>query len=403
MQAGHPFRAWLSRQPEWVFDGGLAVLATVLKLAWLASAPADAAFRATPEGNAAAAALSLLGGLPLVWRRRVPVTVLAVMTLSAVALARLGVPSLGFGLIVALYTVAAYAPRRYSVASLALFTAFAAVALVWAEEVAFAAVNAFVFVTAWVLGDRRRLQRERTAALERRAAELEYQRAARVQLAAAEERERIAAEMHDLLAHSIAAMVTQAAAAERWITVDAGRATQALLGVEETGRQSMAELRRLLGMLRDGGEGRPPAPQPGLDDLPGLLARLRREGLAVRLDVEGRSQPLPTVVELSAYRLVEEALADVRARAGAAAVTVTLRYTPAALTLEVASAVAASIASAAHAGPADAATSGHPAGTTALAGMRERAGLVGGTVDAGPGQDGRFTVRACLPVHGVAR
>lgn len=166
---------------------------------------------------------------------------LAIVGLSMVAAAALAVPLQGFGLMVALYTYAAYSDKDDGALTLAIFGFFTFVSLVLADAVGFAGVNALVFLTAWVLGDRARAHRMRTADLQRRAHALERERDVRARLAVADERNRIARELHDVVSHGVMAMITQATAAERVMGADPSGSGAALLDVEQTGRASLVD------------------------------------------------------------------------------------------------------------------------------------------------------------------
>jgi signal transduction histidine kinase len=206
------------------------------------------------------------------------------------------------------------------------------------------------------------------------------------QRAVADERLRIAQELHDVVAHSVSLIVVQAQALGA--TSDDERVRDATDGIADLGRQAMTEMHRTLKLLR-GSEEDPAAlaPQPGLGELPELIERARGAGVGVELAVEGEPRPLAQSVDLSAYRIVQEALTNVVKHAGAAETTVTLGYRPDALELTIADTGAGAPAP----GP-----GGH-----GLVGMRERAAMFGGTLTAGP-RDGRgFEVRASLPYGGA--
>ena len=200
----------------------------------------------------------------------------------------------------------------------------------------------------------------------------------------ADERARIARELHDVIAHSVTVMTVQAGAARMLLPGDPQRAVEPLLAVEETGHQALAEMRRLLGILREV-DGQPVlAPQPGLKDLTRLAVAVREAGLPVEMAVEGTPRPLPAGIELAAYRILQEALTNTLKHAGAARAHVTVRYAPEAVFLEV--------CDDGRVPPAD----GHGHG---LVGMRERATLYGGELDAGPLPGGGYAVRARLPIE----
>ena len=198
-----------------------------------------------------------------------------------------------------------------------------------------------------------------------------------------EERARIARELHDAIAHNVSMMVLQAGAERRVMDDRAAGTREVLEGIERTGRSALQEMRRLVGMLRSD-RGDPLTPQPGMHDLPALVAQVREAGLPVELRVEGESRELPVGVELSAYRIVQEALTNVLKHAGEAQATVLVRYSPDRLELEIADSGRGRASSAS--------SGGH-----GLVGMRERVALYGGRFSAGPVPPCGFCVRAELP------
>jgi signal transduction histidine kinase len=220
----------------------------------------------------------------------------------------------------------------------------------------------------WVLGDR-----------ERRVELAERERDVAAREAVVEERARIARELHDAIAHDVSMMVVQAGA-ERRVLDDNGSTRETLETIEHIGRGALTEMRRLVGMLRSA-DGDPLAPQPGLDDLPRLVAQVREAGLPVELEVEGERRELPVGIELSAYRIVQEALTNALKHAGEARATVRVRYGDDSLELEISD---------------DGAGAAAPVegGGHGLVGMRERVALYGGRR-----QDGGFAVRVLLPVR----
>jgi signal transduction histidine kinase len=201
-----------------------------------------------------------------------------------------------------------------------------------------------------------------------------------------EERVRIARELHDVMAHTIAAVNVQAGVAADAIDDDPEQAKASLRAIREGGRHAMAELKATVGLLRDG-EDAPRAPAPGLAALDGLVETARGAGLRVDVETAGSARPLPGAIDLTAYRIVQESLTNVVRHAHAATARVLVRYEPGALELCVEDDGR---------GTANG-TSGH-----GLAGMRERAAAVGGTLDAGPARDGGFRVSARLPTTGAA-
>jgi signal transduction histidine kinase len=204
-----------------------------------------------------------------------------------------------------------------------------------------------------------------------------------------EERNRITRELHDVLAHSVSVMTVQASAVRRLLTPEQERERQALLTVEETGRQALAEMRRLVEIMRSEEEAPALAPQPGIDTLPALVEQVRLSGLPVELNVEGEPVRLPAGVDLSAYRIVQEALTNALKHAGPAHAWVSVRYVDEDVEIEVE-----------NDGTSDGAANADGPG---LVGMRERVALCGGELHSGPRAGGGFRISARLPVAGSAR
>jgi signal transduction histidine kinase len=224
--------------------------------------------------------------------------------------------------------------------------------------------------------------------VEQRAARAELEQEEATARAVDEERQRIARELHDVIAHSVSQMTVQAGAVRRVLLPEQERERRALESVEATGREALTEMRRLVGLLRDRGEVPDLAPQPSLRALDVLIGTVREAGLLVDLEVQGRERDLPPGVDLSAYRLLQEALTNSLKHAGSARAWVTLRWLDDELELEVADS-----------GRSD----GTPTGAgQALAGMRERVALCGGTLETGPRDGGGFVVRCHLPLESAA-
>jgi signal transduction histidine kinase len=219
-----------------------------------------------------------------------------------------------------------------------------------------------------------------------RAERFDSERELRARTAAYGERARIARELHDVIAHSVSVMVIQAGGARVVMASDPGRAEDSLLLVERAGRDALAEMRRLLGVLEGEGDPRALAPQPRLADVEELVVRTRAAGLATDLRIEGEAVAVSPALDLCAYRIVQEALTNAIKHAGPARVSVQLRWAREALELEICDDGRGPAALAAAAG-------GH-----GIAGMRERAGLHGGSIQAGAGANGGFAVRARLPL-----
>jgi len=233
-----------------------------------------------------------------------------------------------------------------------------------------------------------RNREEHAREAQERARQLVAQQETAAAQAVEEERQRIARELHDVIAHSVSVMTVQAGAVRRLLLPEQERERQALEAVESTGREALTEMRRLVGLLRDQGAMPEFAPQPSLRTLDVLLGTVREAGLEVDLEVEGDARELPPGVDLSAYRLVQEALTNTMKYAGPAHAWVTLRWRERELELEVA-----------NNGRTDSSSNGTGHG---LAGMRERVALCGGTLETGPRDGGGFVVRCHLPLGAAA-
>jgi signal transduction histidine kinase len=224
---------------------------------------------------------------------------------------------------------------------------------------------------------------------EHRAEAAEADRLAAAERAVASERRRIAREMHDVVAHSMSVISVQAAAGREIVHADPDKAAEVFARIETVGRESLAELRRMLGALRDTGDGDPSlSPQPGIAELPGAVAQSSASGVATDLVIEGRQRALPPGIELAVYRVVQEALTNVRRHAGrSASAAVRLAYGAGAVTVEVSDDGRGAATSPSGSG------SGH-----GLIGMRERVEIYGGSFSSGTRPGGGFVVRAVLPV-----
>jgi signal transduction histidine kinase len=369
----------LERNP-WLIDAALVGLLLLFAAGW-----ADR----RNQGLAVALPLSLVQVLPLLARRRHPVIVLGIVVAATIALT-LHFHSLNpLPPFLAFYSVAAHADRRIALLAGAAGLAALVVPVLHETDYDFTsfAFRLVAFAAAWVLGDNLRTRRAYYAALEERAARLERERDEQAQRAVAEEQARIARELHDVLAHNVSVMVVQAAAAGDVFDSHPARAREALRSIEQTGRAALQELRRLLGAVRTDDE--PLAPQPGLKHLPELVDQVRRAGLEVELSVEGEPRSLAAGVDLSAYRVVQEALTTTIKHAHASTADVRVRYDDGRVELLVADDGI---------GPAaNGSTDGH-----GLIGMRERVALYGGELETAARPEGGFLVRASLPAeHGA--
>jgi signal transduction histidine kinase len=333
-----------------------------------------------------------VAALALAFRRLAPLlTVAAVLgsiaveSLLGVSLQKPDAPLLIA--LVAVYTAGAYLPLRDAVAGLAL--AIAGIGASYAgsstnghSDFAFTSV---VVTAGWLVGRGMHGRVTQTAVLAERTQQLEQEAEAERAAAIAEERRRIARDLHDVIAHSVSVMVVQAGAAEDVFGRDPAAVLDPIRAVQETGRGALVEISRLLGLLREDGAELGLAPQPRIDDLPKLAAQSEAAGVPVVLRVEGTPQPLPLGVDLSVYRIAQEALTNALKHSAGARADLVLRYRDNAVELTVENDGAAS-------------SNGHRGGH-GLIGMRERVAVFGGTLEAGPRPGGGFRVVARLPLQ----
>jgi signal transduction histidine kinase len=335
----------------------------------------------------------LLHTLPLAARRRFPGAVLGITVASGLAVAALGLPPvvLGLAILVAVYSVAAYGDRWTSLAGLAAAELGSAAIQLTPGRVQTPTVisNGLVIGAAWLLGHFVGIRRAYTARLERTAA-LERARAESARRAVIEERLRLARELHDVVAHSISVIAVQSGVGAHVANTQPEEAAKALAAIEATSRAALTELRRLLGVLREEGEPQGSlAPVPGLADLDALVAEVAKVGVGVRVRVEGTPSQLPVGVDLSAYRIVQEALTNVVKHAGTARAQVTIGYRDHEVMVEVSDDGQGVIP------PTD---NGQARVGHGLIGMRERVAAFGGDLEVGPRPGGGFRVAARLPL-----
>ncbi|MBD0328970.1 MAG: sensor histidine kinase [Thermoleophilia bacterium] len=243
-----------------------------------------------------------------------------------------------------------------------------------------------VFGISWLAGYALRERSQQAEAAEVRAAQAEREREAAARIAVAEERARIARELHDVVAHAVSVMVLQVGAVRHKLPQALEEDREALGHVEQAGRTALAEMRRLLGAIRPDGDEAELAPQPGLDGLDSLLDEVERAGLPARLHVEGEPFPLPRALDLSAYRIAQEGLTNALKHARATSADVVVRYRPEGIEVEVADDGS---------GPAASDGLGH-----GLVGIRERVKIYGGEMSAGAAPGGGFVLNARLPLDG---
>lgn len=338
--------------------------------------------------------------LPLAWRRRLPIWVLGtVFTFAGTQMWFIDAavsPQPPFqhwlAILIAMFSVGAHSDRRgATVAGLVGWLAFLAVDLAMMSNGTYRFDEQFgawvLIAAAWGLGYSLRGSRTQASHHAARAARLEAVREEETRLAVVDERSRIARDVHDIVAHSVSVMVVQAQAAQRVMVGEEPSAREALISIEETGRKALSEMRRLVGFLREG-EHDGLAPQHGLGDLESLVDAMRNAGLDVEYEIHGDPRPLPAGLDLSAYRILQEALTNVLKHAGPVRTRVALAYEHDSLDLLVSDE-----------GP-GAGTVG-PAGSDGdgrgLAGMRERVALFGGILEHGGGPDGGHHIRVHLP------
>ncbi|GAA4584624.1 histidine kinase [Planotetraspora phitsanulokensis] len=381
---------WIPPRPPWTDIAVAGALGTAAVLEALTST--DLPFTATEMLVAAGTVV------PIAWRRVWPLGVVAVI-MVVVAASSPATHSFEsgyafFAMIVGCYSVAANAKFRDAVVGAAMVTTFVLVG--FAIDPHRGGVGDYLFTGvlfggAWTLGYLIRRRGQEAMLLKEQAAELERRRAEDAQRAVQAERTRIARELHDVIAHSLSVMVVQTGVVRRRLRHDRPGDSELLDEVEQAGRGAIGELRRLLGILRADGEALSLAPQPGLDGLPPLLDQMRETGLMVDMTVEGVPCPLPPGIGLAAYRIVQESLTNTLRHAGQGArAEVTIRWNGTAVELEV------------HDDGNGVVRLGLGTGH-GLIGMRERAALYDGVLEAGPYESGGFRVRAVLPLDGNER
>jgi signal transduction histidine kinase len=373
----------------------LAFVALGQAVTWLRLDTVDA-FAGTRVVNAVLGALAMS---PMLWRRSAPVAALCggVLLLCAPHLvAELDVTVLGtfLPLIVLTASVGYYADRR--MAALGAAIACAGLVLVsWSTPFlgtpASLGFNTFLLLAPWAAARGLREREERARRLGATLAQERAEREARMHEVVAQERARIARELHDVVAHGVSVMVVQVGGARLQLSENPGRARQSLLHAEDAGRQALSDLRQLLGVLRTSTEDLHPAdarPHPGLGQLPALVDHLHSAGLAVELVVTGTPAPLPPMLDLSAYRIVQEALTNTIKHSRASRAQLTITYEAAELRLEITDD-----------GPGRASDCG---GGHGIIGMRERAGLFRGNARIGPRAGGGWGVEVTLPLESSA-
>lgn len=385
-------------------SGGLAAAAMVSAHAVIrVNDQIDPGFRR--PSTAVLTVAMLLVTVPLTWRRRTPIPVCAASIAAFVfgrVVLEIGEASISLlAISLAMYSVAAHAAPPWRTPAVALAWAVVVGELVrelfwfdsdidglaWVQSFILA-YNMAILALPWVLGVALRSLRERESQLSDVAEMLYAQRAENARRAVYDERVRIARELHDVIAHYVSVMGIQAGAARRVLSAQPERATDALESIETTSREAITELQRMLGFLRRDDDVDERSPQPGLAELDQLTEHVRAAGLDLQLSVAGDPRPLPPSTDVSAYRIVQEALTNTLKHAGATRAAVTLRYLGEQLEIDVTDN-----------GRRTSPTPKPVPGGHGLIGMRERVNLHGGTLVTGPLDGGGFRVRAVLPLQ----
>ncbi|WP_130494271.1 sensor histidine kinase [Motilibacter rhizosphaerae] len=398
---GEAVRAWWRAHPA-LLDLLLAAVIVLLGGLSLPDEVHDAATDPTAghrlHGPDGLAVLLMLGStLPVATRRRSPLGSYAVVLVSATVAAAAHYPAgiAGVSGLVLLYSVGVLLERTPALVALgAGAAAYVAVSLLDPYDDTFigGVVNGGIYVAAWALGRTIRYRRAYTRELEARAERLQADRDVQLRATLVEERARIARELHDVVAHSLSVMTVQAAAAQRTADRDLERSKEAMAAVESTGRAALVEMRRIVGVLReqDTDHAAPArlAPQPGLADLPELIGKVREAGLEVEMDLAGAPARLPAGVDLTVYRIVQEALTNTLKHAGPTSACVRVSCWDSSVDVEVEDSGRGAAAFSSPTG-----RSGH-----GLVGMQERVALYGGSLRVGPRPGGGYSVSARIPV-----
>jgi signal transduction histidine kinase len=379
--------SWLDRLPPVALDGAVAAVLLLLGIGWLIDKRPGDAWRAAFVG------ILGLQTLPLLWRRRWPVAVLICVAGAFAAGGLLGYPAgpPAAGIVLAIYSVGNYGAQVRRVVVGTAGVVAMAVGLggyLLAGTPANLVAPGASFVAAWLLGDYIRTRRAHLAELRERASRAEHDRVEDRRRAAGDERARIARDLHDVVAHHVSLIAIQAGAARMVQGSDPEAAVRTLATVEVTARLALVELSRLLGVIRsETGPAPPREPRPGLEYLDDLVQRGRDAGLRVEVVVAGRPRALPEALDLSAYRIVQEAITNVIRHAPATHVEVFLRYGSDELELRVTDDGRGQPARSLER------RSGH-----GIIGMRERVALFGGDLQVGFRAEGGFQVAARLPL-----
>ena len=380
-------------RPVWVFDGVVAAVITGLSIfALVMITPAEQAlFTRGPEPLAYV--LVLAQAVPIAFRRIRPGPALTIIVVAFVIDRYMDFPATtaSVGLAFAFHALGSELPRnrslRIGLPIIAVLAAFTVTGIFYVESVSIGTVIVLLIATLvpLLLGREVNEKRRYLSELEERARRLELEREQQAREAVAEERARIARELHDVVAHEMTVMTIQAAAAKRVVSSDPAQAAEALAAIEEAGHDALTEMRRLLGLLRPDEPAADMSPQPGLARLEALVAQMDEAGLAVTVETSGEPEPLATGIDLNVYRIIQESLTNSLRHGGPGnAATVRLSYQPDRIDVEIADKGRGAAAS-------------DTGGGHGLLGMKERVMLLDGEFTAGPRRGGGFVVKASIP------
>jgi signal transduction histidine kinase len=395
--------SWLNRHPtvtDGLVSGLLAGLAFLdLYVNWGTQSQVPLALAIT---------IVLVLILPFTLRRRYPLLVMSIMAVALILYRSLNLPESSFNiyaLLLAFFSAGAYGRKalrdwlRMAVAVIvvgfltySVFFVGSAVSVPVQTvlfQISVILLNIFLFGAAWWVGDVFRIRREHELALQERTVQLENERDENARRAVLDERVRIARELHDVVAHHVSVLGIQAGAARRSLKQQPEKASEALSSIEESSRLAVRELQQLLGFLRQQNQGDEIAPQPGLKQLDMLIENMREAGLPVVVNIKGEQKDLPPGIDLSAYRIIQEALTNTLKHAGTASAEVTITYQTDSISLEIVD-------------------NGRGTGLTGrnenqgrgIIGMRERVHLYGGEFQAGKVAGNGFLIKARLPIGG---
>jgi signal transduction histidine kinase len=350
--------------------------------------------------------LTLMLIIPLILRRYFPLAVLMFMVVVEIYYRFLLIPEpryTAYAVLFAVASAAAFGNKRWRAWVISLVILFEMIAVIslaivypesgWLKGTPLAQflqllLNLFLFGAAWWIGEVFRSRREREAELKERTEQLEKERGENAQRAVLDERVRIARELHDVVAHHVSVMGIQAGAARKVLNKQPEKANEALSEIESSSRQAISELHRLLGFLRPKNQVEEVSPQPSLKQLDGLVKEMENLGLPTEVKIIGMEKPIPESVDLSAYRIIQEALTNVLKHAGPAKATVTVKHSIDMMELEIIDNGKGKITG-----------SGKQPGGRGIIGMQERISLHGGKLETGNLPGGGFFVRAKLPLN----